>query len=689
MQSWLQKGRRRAPLLALLSLLCTSPGVVRAQPCTKVLIPGTAASTVSWHVDENWSPVGVPGPTDIACILDPGSYQVTVTEPVTVAGLRVDVPGDAGANLKIIVTDFTLNGPGYLAGDTKLKVNDGAVLRSDTGGVLEVHSKLVIEGGTVEVDVDLWGHLNWWGPSSLTGTLTTHPGSVIEVEDAEAPAHLTVGHGFTNHGAIVLNDTVPQSLTVTSGGLVNGIGATISTSVVSGLAVPAPELRGALDNNGLLAVDGLDLRLRADGVSHVNGEKGTIEVAGAELELDLGGVLDVPSNFTNYGTTTAAGGGTIRIIGSAGVTDVPSNFTNYGTTTAAGGGTIRVIGSAGATDSAPMVFLNAGDIDIGAGGSFELVGAIFDNPVTGRVLGNGTLDVNLAAGVVFDGTLSPGRSPGILTVDGAIAVGSSSTVAIEVGGELPGVDLDRLDVTGILGAAGSLEVTLTGQYQPLGGERYQILTHGGLSGWFDGVSLPALGHLLGWFVDVGAFEVALEVICQGADLGLVLAADRDPVSVGHEVVLLARVDNASSVPATGVVVGTLLPSELTYRPDLSSPGCVLTGATVECSVAGLAPGAAVELAIGVEPVITGELAADGAVGAWECETEPSNNQSTATVRVVAAEPCDADGDFTIDGDDVAPAVGHIFGAPASGNPDCRLAGGITADDLAAIIDAAQ
>jgi predicted RNA-binding Zn-ribbon protein involved in translation (DUF1610 family) len=29
--------------------------------------------------------------------------------------------------------------------------------------------------------------------------------------------------------------------------------------------------------------------------------------------------------------------------------DVPSNFTNYGTTTVAAGGTIRVIGSAGAT----------------------------------------------------------------------------------------------------------------------------------------------------------------------------------------------------------------------------------------------------------------------------------------------------------------------------------------------------
>ncbi|MCU0302802.1 MAG: DUF11 domain-containing protein [Thermoanaerobaculales bacterium] len=657
--------------------------------CTKFFQPPLIVSQPSWHDPANWSPVGVPDPTDVACLYEAGIYEVQVTQPVTIAGLRFDVIGMANPKLKIIATDFTLNGPGYLAGDTKLKVNDGAVLGTSGGGALEVHSKLVIEGGTVAVDVDLWGHLNWWGPSSLTGALTTHPGSVIEVEEPMMEAHLSVAQGFTNHGAIVLNDIVTQSLTVTGGGLVNAAGATISTSVVSGLAVPAPELRGAIDNNGLVAVAGLDLRLQADGVSHLNGEKGTIEVADAELELDLGGVLDVPSNFTNYGTTTAAGGGTIRVIGSAGATDVPSNFTNYGTTTVANGGTIRVIGSAGATDSTPMTFLNAGDIDIAGGGAFELVNAILDNPVSGRVLGDGTLDLTLAAGATFDGTLSPGHSPGVLTVAGEIAVGPGSRVAIEVGGEQPGVDLDRLDVTGVFGAGGTLDVSLAGLYQPAGGERYQVLTFGGLSGWFDDLSLPPLGNLLGWAVDVGATELALDVVCQGTELGLALTPDRDPVSVGHEVVLRARVDNGSAVPATGVVVSAVLPSELVFRPDLSSPGCVLTGATVDCTIAGVVPGGAVELAIGLEPVVVGDLAADGSVGSWECDTEPADNQATGLVRVVAAEPCDADGSFSIDGGDLAPAAGHIFGAVAPGNPDCRVGNGVTADDLAAIIDAAQ
>ena len=79
----------------------------------------------------------------------------------------------------------------------------------------------------------------------------------------------------------------------------------------------------------------------------------------------------------------------------------------------------------------------------------------------------------------------------------------------------------------------------------------------------------------------------------------------------------------------------------------------------------------------------------GLVTAWECDTDATDDQATATIDVVAAEPCDANYDFSIDADDLAPAVGHIFGEIADGNPDCRLANGITADDLAAIIEASQ
>jgi len=667
-------------------LVCVGTATAQTLPCTKFFVSAGSDFDLSWHVDEHWSPLGIPEPTDVACILEAGNYQVTVTEPVTVAGLQIDV-AMGNPKVKIIATNFTLNGFAYLAGTTKLKVNDGAVLRSDAGGVIEVHSKLVIEGGTVEVDVELYGHLNWWGTGSVTGTLVTYDGSVITVEDPELDAHLTVAAGFDLNGNLIFNDAIDQSLTVISGSLVNTATGTISSRAVEGGKGTTPELRADLVNHGLIDVDGLDLRLARGGSQHQNGADGVIQVADAEFEIDLGNLVEVPSNFTNYGTTTVAGGGSIRIVGTSGTLEVPSNFTNYGTTTVAGGGSIRIIGPAG--ESSSMAMVNLGFIDIETAGVFALTNAVFDNPSAGWVRGSGILDLVEAAGVVFDGTLSPGLSPGVLTIDGSVDVGTNTMIAIEVGGEVPGFDLDRLDVTGILGAGGALAITLVDPYQPAGGERYQVLTFDHLNGWFDKVGLPQLLHMLVWNVDVGESEVGLEVVCEGTQLGIELAADRDPVSVGYEVIVQTSVHNHSRVFATDVVVSNVLPAELIFRADLSSQECVLIGATVECSIVSLAPAATWNPVIGVEPVLAGPVDTTGLVSAWECDTDVSDDHAVASIRVVAAEPCDANDDLDINADDLAPAVGHIFGATAAGNPDCRLANGITADDLAAIIEASQ
>lgn len=688
MRGGLHTCRRRAPVAVLLCLIGASSAVAGTAPCTKLFVPDGTSGNISWHVDDNWDPVGVPGPADVACVYAEGNYQVVVIQPVTVAGLQIDV--DKGnPKVRIVATDFTLNGFGYLAGDTKLKVNDGAVLRSDADGVIEVHSNLVIEGGTVEVDVDLYGHLNWWGTGSVTGTLTTHPGSVIEVEDPAMEAHLTVAEGFDNNGEVVFNHLVDQSLAVISGALVNTATGRISTFMTTGSATTVPELRAELVNEGVIDVDGLDLVLTREGSQHVNNEKGSIQVAGAELKIDLGNGIDVPSNFTNYGTTTVAGGGTIRIVGSEGPLDVPSNFTNYGTTTVAGGGTIRVLGTSSGGSSAPITMMNLGFVDIESGGLFELVEAAFVNPAPGWVRGSGTLDVEEATNIDFDGTVSPGLSPGILTIEGDLPEGENARIEVEVGGTAPGTDLDRLDVTKTLSANGSLDVELVGPYHPLGGERYEIMTYDELVGWFSQVSLPALQHLLVWNVDQQEHTLWLETVCQGTQIGVELMPDRDPVSIGYELIYHAITTNHSQVVATNLTISDALPPELIFRPDPSSPECTLVGNTVECARPALDPAAVWDVAIAVEPVVAGAIGNTVWVDAWECDTDAGDDADTAVVQAVAAQPCDANYDLSVNADDLVPAVAHIFGETAAGNPDCRPAGGITADDLAAIIEAGQ
>jgi len=671
---------------ALLCLLFSGNVVAQTPPCTKVFVSGGSDVDLSWHEDKRWSPTGIPGPADVACILEDGDYQVMITEPVTIAGLQVDAI-DGSPKVKIVATEFTLNGLGYLAGETKLKVNDGAVLRTDSGSTIEVHSKLVIDSGTVEIDVDLYGHLNYAGMGHLTGGLVTHPGSTIEYEDTGDDAHLTVSDGFDNQGHIIFDGKVSMRLEVSSGTVVNTAGGIVSTrSGVEPQGITS-EFKANIDNQGLIDVNGSGLRISQDGSQHQNGADGEIQVADAELEINLGGVVDVPSNFTNYGTITVADGGSIRVVGSTGLQDVPSNFTNYGTVTVAEGGSVKVIGSSG--DFSSMSVVNFGFFDLESTGSFSLIDVAFDNPSSGQIRGSGILDITNASAVIFDGTLSPGFSPGILTIDGSLDLGSNTRVAIELGGETPGSQHDRLDMTGILGAGGELDVTLIDSYQPANGELFEILTFDGLGGWFNTTTLPPLMHLLAWNVDVGEHVVSLDVICEGTQLGIEMAADRDPVSVDHELIYQTRVRNHSSVTATNVMVSTMLPSDLVFRPELSSLECVLIGSTVECSVLNLAPAAGRDLVIGVVPITIGSYDNTGIVVAWECDTYPGDDQALATIVVVGAEPCDANDDLVVDADDLVPAVHHIYGHRAAGNPDCRLADGVTADDLAAIIEAGQ
>ncbi len=166
-------------------LFWAGAAVARTSHAPRSSSPAAIDADLSWHEEKHWIPVGVPGPADVACILEDGNYEVLVDQPVTVAGLQFDA-SSGNPKVKILGSPFTLNGAGYLAGTTKLKVNDGAVLRTDGGGAIEVHSKLVIDSGTVEIDVDLYGHLNFAGTGSLTGGLVTHPGSTIEFEDTGA-----------------------------------------------------------------------------------------------------------------------------------------------------------------------------------------------------------------------------------------------------------------------------------------------------------------------------------------------------------------------------------------------------------------------------------------------------------------------------------------------------------------------
>ena len=115
----------------------------------------------------------------------------------------------------------------------------------------------------------------------------------------------------------------------------------------------------------------------------------------------------------------------------------------------------------------------------------------------GALAGSGTV-VGLAT-VASGGILSPGSSPGVLTL-GALALQTGSQTNVEIGGVTRGSQYDAIDSSGAVGLGGALNVSLIGGYSPVPGAAtsFNILDWGSLTGKFSNVQLPTLPAPMGW-----------------------------------------------------------------------------------------------------------------------------------------------------------------------------------------------
>jgi len=73
------------------------------------------------------------------------------------------------------------------------------------------------------------------------------------------------------------------------------------------------------------------------------------------------------------------------------------------------------------------------------------------------------------------GTVSPGNSPGILTVDGNYTQNSGGTLALEIGGLTPGQEHDKLVVTGTADLNGTVAVELIDGFTPANEDQFDML----------------------------------------------------------------------------------------------------------------------------------------------------------------------------------------------------------------------
>ena len=476
---------RVAAAVSLLGFAATAhPGAVfAAVNCDK---SAPTSGVVQWTVGATWSGT-VPLATDRVC-LPTGSETVAVD--ATSVAVAATVTIGTGAKLLIKgrgdVTILTVGTGITNAGTIQIgEASHTFLARLDlTSGVLTNKGAIVTAGlnNTLNASID------------NQGTITTPPGGPLFIGK--------MGGVITNSGTWTVNaDTtvsVFTSFTMTGGAITGSADMTLN--------------RGEFDHQGGNLLSN-NLRLfKTELKANPSSGAGRILVTGTGnlLASDIGaneivtvaggyhgdGILESPIGRTNNGTIilrTDGAADTSKIAFASGAT-LENNGTLTTNNETAQGGPARVIegnlvnnGTINVNydtkfDQAAAVFIQnfGGTTTVASGKTLDLTGSDGTLELSGGTLnGTGTVKGDVQND---DGIVAPGKSPGILTVDGNFTQAAGGTLAIEIGGTTPGTGADRLVVTGIATMGGTLALTTINSFVPSLSFNYVYLTTNQLQG---------------------------------------------------------------------------------------------------------------------------------------------------------------------------------------------------------------
>ncbi len=426
-------------------------------------------------------------------------------------------------------------------------VIDGGVVTIDSGGRLEL-----ADGATSGAMVsNLGGVIATSGfiTNRLDGQILNAAGGVIQVNDSDGLV-FDQASTYTNSGVIELNGSGPASgfsttellldgvVTLDGGGevvlsnssanviqsfaggddtLVNNdnwihgagqIGRNATTLVNHGL-ISADRPVTAAAGTGVLEIDPGNGGMDNDGVMEATGG-GTLRLrdghyrnAGGEIRAAAGSTVDLVSGaVVEGGRLGSTGSGQIRVdannvtfdatggmvvdanvqVGSAGRLRVLGGLENRGRIDVAGQGQLQVDG--------PVTLTGGGVVNLAAPDS-RLVGYPGSVPgdqlinVDNTITGSGTI---LFLDLVNNGVISPGNSPGTLTIQGAFTQGATGLLEIELAGTGAG-QFDILNISGNALLGGGLQVSLLDGFLPEIGDTFDFLLASAVDGTFDPASV--------------------------------------------------------------------------------------------------------------------------------------------------------------------------------------------------------
>ena len=160
-------------------------------------------------------------------------------------------------------------------------------------------------------------------------------------------------------------------------------------------------------------------------------------------------------------------------------------------------------------------FNNAGKLIIQSGAVFNNQ-SVFNN--TGTLAGDGTF--NSPGTFTQNGSISPGDSPGILTLS-TLPSGTTTTYIEMEGNTTPGMDYDQIAVTGVGIISGILDISFLNSYEPTLNDEFIIMTcSGGCSGSFSNIVHPG-NNPNAWQIDMTNPNEVKLVLAQSLPVELV------------------------------------------------------------------------------------------------------------------------------------------------------------------------
>ena len=241
-----------------------------------------------------------------------------------------------------------------------------------------------------------------------------------------------------------------------------------------------------------------------------------------------------------------------------------------------GAGALRLEDSELSTLVAGFDSITIGDITSGTG-AVDIETATFADPVTiagGTIKDNAGTDVT-APSVTLDGNVSPGQSPGILSVSESAEFADNHTFDIEIGGATAGTGAgfhDQISATGsvTIGSNVTLATTSFGGFVPITGQQLEIISRTGGSGEFAG--LPEGATVSNDFLGSG---LTATITYTGGDGDDVILDIVDPPQV--------TVEDVTAVEGTGLVFTVTLDKAVqgAFDVDISLADVTATGGVGE------------------------------------------------------------------------------------------------------------